>query len=323
MDGCFLPLSGGPKASSGAPGMAAGSVQPAGPNCCSGAQPRLPGDFCSEAAVAGAPRHCQPRSNLMPKSSGFIQRLNLNLGKEKEERRASLIARLLLNPLLLSRAVLAGGICGHGEQRGPALGTVVLCKRVCVGFQIPDSLQPGFAGAGGMEEFPMLPGLLAAPQNLGCCLVPMNHPMVPRQGDQSSAWRSRSVPKPRTAARPAPPESPLALSPAQPDLQCGGRTDPQRGERSSLGLSCPLGPRLVQTPERCCVALPPAPTVTSSDPALVEKGCWSSRGQRCPAEPPGCMGAPRWARSEGRDGTRGTRAAGRGDAVDKVKQSAH
>lgn len=230
--------------------MAAGSVQPAGLNCCSGARPRLPGDFCSEAAVAGAPRHCQPRSNPMPKSSGFIQRLNLNLGKEKEERRASLITRLLLNPLLLSGAVLAGGICGHGEQRGPALGTVVLCKRVCVGFQIPDSLQPGFAGAGGMEELPMLPGLLAAPQNLGCCLVPMNHPMAPRQGDQSSAWHSRSVPKPRTAARPAPPGS----VPCTAGSAVWGTQGPTTGGTQLPGAELPPRPPASPDPREmlCC-----------------------------------------------------------------------
>lgn len=52
----------------------------------------------------------------MPKLSGFMQGLNLNLGKEKE-RKASLIAGLALNPLLLSRAVLACRICAHGERR--------------------------------------------------------------------------------------------------------------------------------------------------------------------------------------------------------------
>lgn len=66
--------------------------------------------------AAGAPRQCQPWSNLMPKLSGFMQGLNLNLGKEKE-RKASLIAGLALNPLLLSRAVLACRICAHGERR--------------------------------------------------------------------------------------------------------------------------------------------------------------------------------------------------------------
>lgn len=58
----------------------------------------------------------------MPKSSGFMQGLNLNLGTEKE-RKASLIAGLALNPSLLSRAVLAGGICGHRAWRRPAVGS--------------------------------------------------------------------------------------------------------------------------------------------------------------------------------------------------------
>lgn len=66
----------------------------------------------------------------MPKSPGFMQGLNLNLGKEKEERKASLIAALALNPSLLSRATLAGGICGHGEQRRPAVGST--CDNACV-----------------------------------------------------------------------------------------------------------------------------------------------------------------------------------------------
>lgn len=68
----------------------------------------------------------------MPKSSGFMQGLNLNLGKENEERKASLIAGLMLNPLLLSRAALAGGIFCHGEQRRPAAGSTH--DNVCVGF---------------------------------------------------------------------------------------------------------------------------------------------------------------------------------------------
>lgn len=49
--------------------------------------PSFWGNFCHETAAAGAPQHCQPQSNLMPKSSGFMQGLNLNLGKE--ERKAS------------------------------------------------------------------------------------------------------------------------------------------------------------------------------------------------------------------------------------------
>lgn len=97
--------------------------------------PSFWGNFCCETAAAGAPQHCQPRSNPMPKSSGFMQGLNLNLGKE--ERKASRKAGLALNPSLLSWAGLAGGICAHRDCKGPAMGSAHWCgglvqERACM-----------------------------------------------------------------------------------------------------------------------------------------------------------------------------------------------
>lgn len=83
--------------------------------------PSFWGNFCHETAAAGAPQCCQSQSNPMPTSSGFMQGLKLNLGKE--ERKASRRAGLALNPSLLSWAGLAGGICAHRDCRGPAMGS--------------------------------------------------------------------------------------------------------------------------------------------------------------------------------------------------------
>lgn len=61
----------------------------------------------------------------MPKSSGFMQGLNLNLGKE--ERKASRRTGLALNPSLLGSPGLAGDICAHRDCRGPAMGSGHRC----------------------------------------------------------------------------------------------------------------------------------------------------------------------------------------------------
>lgn len=127
----------------------------------------------------------------MPKLSGFMQGLNLNLGKERE-RKASLIAGLALNPSLLSRAVLAGRICAHGERRRPAVGGTsqrggFVQDSVCGDFKSPNPYNLALQGAGGMqlpgEE--LLDGTLH-PKTLGCCLGSATTLWSPCEGGSSS-----------------------------------------------------------------------------------------------------------------------------------------
>ena len=184
------------KQADGVSGTTRASPQLAGPDRHQrSSAPAFGGDFCTEAVVAGAPQRCQPWSNPMPKSPGFMQGLNLNFGKENAERKASLIAGLVLNPSLLSRAVLAGGICGHGERRSllhsPARWP---CAR-WGGFQtpqIPAACLRRELGGHGCQRW-----------SSSCCLDGMLHPKTHgphARGVRPSAWgwlgASPSPPRP-------------------------------------------------------------------------------------------------------------------------------
>lgn len=203
MDGYYLPFSGRPKASS--QGARHGMRVSAASRPCrlpAELSPGFRGDFCSKAAVAGAPWRCQPWSNPMPKLSGFMQGLNLNLGKEKEERKASLIAGLALNP------------SGGGDLLWAALsGAMALCKRARSGggeFQIPKSLQPGFAGsrwdAAASGGAPRAVWLACGPPKPWAAAWVLQPPYSPRaKGVRRSAWgwpgASPSPPRPRSPKR--------------------------------------------------------------------------------------------------------------------------
>lgn len=152
------------------------------------------------------------------------------------------------------------------------------------------------------------------------------------------------------AAQWAPAESLLAPAPAQRSREhrgdvhaapaccwlCsagGGCTDPQRGggDAVPLGQSWLLSPRPVQIPERCCfVPSPPLRVVpsVSGPPVVGGKGRLVQPGVAgVLLSPPGvpcrCLwciqGTTTGGRRKGREGTRGTRAAGAGEAPDKVK----
>lgn len=169
----------------------------------------------------------------MPKLSGFMQGLNLNLGKEKE-RKASLIAGLALNPSLLSRAVLACRNCAHGERRRPAVGGTgqrggFVQDSVCVDFKSSNPYNPALQGASGMQ----LPGRSSwmarctpKPWAAAWVLQPPYGPHV-RGGPALSLGLARSIPEPPPcpadsgAARRTPAESLLAPAPAQPSREHG------------------------------------------------------------------------------------------------------
>lgn len=77
-----------------------------------------------------------------------------------------MVVGVVLNPLLPSRAVLAGGICAHGEGRRPACGQHLPSQYPCAGGLSPYSL--ALQGPSGMwlpAQEP--PAWLSAPQNLG------------------------------------------------------------------------------------------------------------------------------------------------------------
>ncbi|XP_041273422.1 uncharacterized protein LOC121342807 [Onychostruthus taczanowskii] len=171
--------------------------------------PSFWGNFCHETA-AGAPQRCQSQSNLMPTSSGFMQGLNLNLGKE--ERKASRRAGLALNPSLLSWAGLAGGICTQRDCRGPAVGSAHWCgglvqEGVSVwDFQTPKSLSScsgtgtDCQGSAGVA----IPGP-APPRSSRVCLGPshlLQHPQrVPGSGWTADGQRMDSGCTPQPGVR--------------------------------------------------------------------------------------------------------------------------
>lgn len=112
--------------------------------------PGFQGDFCSESAGAGAPWRCQPRSNLMPELPGFRQGLNLNLGKEKEERKAPdscPVTGLVLNPSLLCSQVAF--VPGAGMGSLPAWWSSAREGCVC-DFKPPNPCSTALQGAGGI-----------------------------------------------------------------------------------------------------------------------------------------------------------------------------
>lgn len=86
-----------------------------------------------------------------------------------------MVAGVVLNPLLPSRAVLAGGICAHGEEKRPAYEQHLPSQYPCASGLSPYS--PALQGASGMwlpAEEP--PAWLSAPQNLGLllgCSIPL------------------------------------------------------------------------------------------------------------------------------------------------------
>lgn len=174
-----------------------------------------------------------------------------------------------------------------------------LCARQCVrGFQIPKSLQPGFAGsqwdAAPGED--LLDGTLH-PKTLGCCLGAATTLRSPCKGGSSSQpgagqEHPRAPPPPRawlTAGQPGgrllshcwlqPQHSPAGSTagtcpqplPAAGFAVLGGTYRPTTGEGTQLplGLSCP---QPVQIPERQCFVPSPPPRVVPSVPGPLVAG---------------------------------------------------
>lgn len=233
-----------------------------------------------------------------------------------------------------------------------------LCARQCVrGFQIPKSLQPGFAGsqwdAAPGED--LLDGTLH-PKTLGCCLGAATTLRSPCKGGSSSQpgagqEHPRAPPPPcladSRAARRTPAESLLAPAPAQPSREHGGDL-PAAPARCWI---CGAGGD-VQTHNGRGDAAPPGTKLSPASPDPREtvfrslsstKGCaqrpgaagsWWERevgpawGHRCPAEPPrGALSMPSvhpgyhyWGRGGRSEKVQGEQwAAGTGEALGKVK----
>lgn len=295
MDGYYLPFSGRPEASSqGAQHGTRVSAASRPSRLPAGLSPGFRGGFCSEAAVAGAPWRCQPWSNPMPKLSGFMQGLNLNLGKEKEERKVSLIAGLALNP------------SGGGDLPQAALtGTMALCKRARWGGisnpQIPTApLRRELVGSGCQRRSsPCRLAGLWPPKTLGCCLGAATTVRRGSGAQPGAGWehpRAPPAPLPEAwaqgmAARRAPAESLLAPAPAQRSQEhrgdvlwiCnagGAMYRPKMGRGEGASPRAELAPQPPASPEsRDAISFPllavpsgPGPLVVGGEGRLVQPG---------------------------------------------------
>lgn len=282
----------------------------------------------------------------MPKLSGFMQGLNLNLGKEKEERKVSLIAGLALNP------------SGGGDLPWAALtSTMALCKRARRGGisnpQIPTArLRRELVGSGCQRRSsPCRLAGLWPPKTLGCCLGAATTMRRGSGAQPGAGWehpRAPPAPLPEawargTAARRAPAESLLAPAPAQRSQEhrgdvlwiChagGAMYRPKMGRGEGASPRAELAPQPPASPEsRDAISFPllavpsgPGPLVVGGEGRLVQPGVTGVLlglpGVPCTF---GAFGVPLLgARRTCREGRRGARAAGAGAALEKVKQSA-